>query len=109
MISFNSIYIVLSSYDKQCNLSNYLICIFINFNENIKWQKNLAKAINQLMSDPDCHCDTFFEPVISYGKSIDDLGRYENNLICIFMNIKMSKIEEKRGKNCINFKVLDML
>ena len=46
------------------------------------------KSINELISGLNCRCDTFsIEPVISYDELIDDLVLYENNLICIFMNI----------------------
>ena len=56
-------------------------------------------------------CRFVIEPVILYDKFIDDLGLYENYLICIFMNIpiKMSKNEEYTGKNYIHCKVLDRL
>ena len=37
------------------------------------------------------------EPVILYDKFIDDLGLYENYLICIFMN-KISKMRKNKGK-----------
>ena len=66
----------------------YLICIFMNFNENIKNDSKIVKtSINRLLSGPNYHCDTVIEPVISYDKLIDVMRLNENDLIYIFINI----------------------
>ena len=75
----------------------YLICIFMNFNENIKKDRKIVnESINKLLSCPNYHCDTFFflKPVISYDKFIDVMRLNENYLIYIFMNINV----KNRGK-----------
>ena len=61
--------------------ASYLICIFINFNENIKMtEKNI--------SGPNYQCDTLLlSHKISYNKSIDVIGLNKNYLIYIFINI----------------------
>ena len=50
------------------------------------------------------------EPVISNDEFVDDLVLYENYLISYsWILIKLSKSEDKRGKNYIHCKVLDRL
>ena len=38
--------------------ASYLICIFVNFNENFKNERKIVKkSINKLIPDPNYHCD----------------------------------------------------
>ena len=60
----------------------------MNFNENIKNDRKIVKNLKKTNFRPKLSSLHFvIEPVISYGKFIDDLGLYEHYLICIFMNI----------------------
>ena len=71
--------------------TRYIICIFMNFYENIK---NDRKSLRPKLS----LCHFIIEPVIAYDKCVDVMSLNANYLFCIFMNIdKMTKIGEKRG------------
>ena len=72
-------------------LSNaiYRICMFINIYSNIN--KNDIKhyrLLNKLILDQDYHCGTLLLPIEQFDKIVNDMGLYENDLFCIFMNIK---------------------
>ena len=53
----------------------FLICIFMNCNENIK---NGLKSINKQFSGPNHHYDTVIAEVISCDKYIDVMDLFEN-------------------------------
>ena len=55
--------------------ANYLICIFMNFNENIKTG---LKSINKQFSDPIHHYDTVIALVISFDEYVDAMDLFEN-------------------------------
>ena len=76
--------------------ANYLICIFMNFNENIK---NVLKSINKHFSGPNHHNDTIIALVIYHVTDILMSWTYLKffYLICIFMNTNYNV--ENRGKN----------
>ena len=94
--------------------ANCLICIFINFNENMKNGKTRALKIHKLTNFmPKLPLWHFVIELvrISYDKFIDYLVLYKECLICIFKKlIQMSESEEKRGKTisiakyCIRYK-----
>ena len=71
--------------------ANYLICIFMNTNENFKNEGKILKNINKLISATNHHqtniVEYFISSVIQFVKSIHPMALYENYLICIFMNI----------------------
>ena len=72
--------------------NNYLICIFMNINENLKTiRDNIKNTINKLISAPNNHQLTIVECFIALEIEFDKpfyLMVLDNNyLICIFMNI----------------------
>ena len=69
--------------------ANYLICIFMSINENLK--NKGENKINKLISALNHHQTTivacFIASKIQFDKSFHLMVLYENDLICIFMNI----------------------
>ena len=79
---------------------NYLICIFMNINENLKNMRNNKNTINKLISAPTTIklplLHVFKASEIQFDKPFHLMVLYENNFICIFMNINENlKNEEK--------------
>ena len=70
--------------------ANYLICIFMDTNENLK-NEGKSLNINKLISATNHHqtniVEYFISLVIQFDKSIHPMALYENYLICIVMNI----------------------
>ena len=78
---------------------NYLRCIFMKFNENCKKKKDrtIVKTPEVTFRPKLSLCHFVVDPVKSNDKFIDIMGLYENNLICIFMNINKN-VENLKGK-----------
>ena len=66
------------------------------------------KSMNNLISDPNYHCDTFLlNQYYHMKKIIDFIGLNESYLFCICMNInKNVENRGKQGENYSNCKVL---
>ena len=76
--------------------NNYLICIFMNINENLKKIREIIKnTINKLISAPNHHQTTIVECFIASEIQFDIpfhlMVLYNKYLICIFMNINENK------------------
>ena len=72
--------------------ANYLICIFMNINENLENKGNHEKnTINKLISVPNHHQTTvvecFIASEIQFDKPFHLMVLHKNYFICIFMNI----------------------
>ena len=73
--------------------ANYLICIFMNINENLNNKGKIVKKHHKyLISNPNHHQTTivaffFISPVIQFDKYFHLMFLYGNYLICIFINI----------------------
>ena len=80
--------------------ANCLICIFMNIDENLNNTGNHKNTINKLISAPNHHQTTigacFIASELQFDKPFHLMVLYENNLICIFMNINENlKNEDK--------------